>query len=93
MAVEISELIHGIGDRRDEGPKDHHGRHDHHDVEKAFNLIARRHLERGFLDSLLVNFVNRGGKMDSDLNGSKGLFTHRSKIAISGSNTLSKRKT
>ena len=34
-----------------------------------------------------------GGKMDSDLNGSKGLFTHRSKIAISGSNTLSKRKT
>lgn len=72
MAVEISELIHGIGDRRDEGRKDHHGRHDHHDVEKAFNLIARRHLE----DSLLVNFVNRGGKMDSDLNG-KELITVR----------------
>ncbi len=72
VAVEISELIHGIGDRRDEGRKDHHGRHDHHDVEKAFNLIARRHLE----DSLLVNFVNRGGKMDSDLNG-KELITVR----------------
>lgn len=46
MAVEVAQLIHGIGDGRNKSGKDHHGRHDHHHVEEPFDLVLRSDLQR-----------------------------------------------
>ena len=44
VAIQISQLVHGIGDRGNERRENDHGRYDHHNVEQSLNLILRRNL-------------------------------------------------